>query len=214
MRRRLKIKVFALGGSVFTENLDKLEEYGEAFDSIDEQIVIVTGAGNLKQHILAANDIGNQAELDLIGIQATRLNAQTLKTAMDAHPGTPESPEKIQELVATGQDIVMGGLVPGYSTDAVAATVAELLDAKLYIATSIDGVYSREPEHPEAERLKEVSTEKLKNIVSGNNSAGKHDLIDSTAIEIIGRSSIPTKVFKGEPGNIEVFNRVKGTQIV
>lgn len=214
MRRRSKIKVFALGGSVFTENLGRLEEYAEAFDSFDEQIVVVTGAGKLKENMLAAEEIGNQAELDLIGIKATRLNAQTLKTAMDSHPKTPETPEEVQQIAVTGENFVMGGLVPGYSTDAVAATVAELLDGELYIATSIHGVHSREPEHPEAEKLDEVKTEKLKEIVSGNNQAGKHDLIDGTAIEIIERSEIPTRVFRGVPENIRKPTQAEGTDVI
>jgi len=176
--------------------------------------VVVTGAGKLKENILAAEGIGNQAELDLIGIKATRLNAQTLKTAMDSHPATPKTPEEVQNLASTGKNIVMGGLVPGYSTDAVAATVAELLDADLYIATSIHGVHSHDPEHPEAEKLDEVTTEKLKQIVSGNNQAGKHDLIDGTAIGIIERSEIPTRVFRGLPKNIGKPDQIEGTDII
>jgi len=109
---------------------------------------------------------------------------------------------------------VMGGLVPGYSTDAVAATVAELLDGELYIATSIHGVHSHDPEHPEAEKLDEVTPGKLKSIVSGNNQAGKHDLIDRTAIGIIERSTIPTRVFQGLPGNIKKPGDADGTDIV
>ena len=208
------VKVYALGGSIFTENLDKLEKYAQAFDSIEEQVVVVTGAGKLKENILAAEEVGNQAELDLIGIKATRLNAQTLTTAMESYPKIPETVDEVQEVATTGKNLVMGGLVPGYSTDAVAATVAELLDGELYIATSIHGVHSRAPEHPEAEKLDEVSTEKLKEIISGNNNAGKHDLIDRTAIGIIERSEITTRVFQGLPQNISKPGQAEGTNIV
>lgn len=142
------------------------------------------------------------------------MNAQTLKTAIDSHPRTPETPEEVQELTTTGKNIVMGGLVPGYSTDAVAATVAELLDGELYIATSIHGVHSHDPEHSEAEKLDEVTTGKLKQIVSGNNQAGKHDLIDGTSIGIIERSEIPTRVFRGLPENISKLEQVEGTDII
>lgn len=205
-------KVFAVGGSVISENFEQLDQVAEALER-DEQVVVVTGAGKLKDHILAAEDFANQAELDMIGIKATRLNAQTLKTAMDAHPKIPETPEEVQEVAATGENIVMGGLVPGYSTDAVAATVAELLDAELYIATSIDGVYTRDPEHPESEKLEEVPTQELREIVSGNNNAGKHDLIDGTAIEIIERSEISTNVFEGTVENIRSPDQAEGTEI-
>lgn len=205
-------KVYALGGSVFTENLDKLEQYREAFD-IGNRAVIVIGAGKLKENILAVEEIGNQAELDLIGIKATRLNAQTLATALDAYPEIPETVEELRKAAETDQDIVMGGLVPGYSTDAVAATVAELLEADLIIATSVDGVYDRDPEIKDAEKLDEVSISELKDLTDGNNSAGKHDLIDSTALDIIDRSNIETKVVLGTPENLE-SGEFNGTKIV
>ncbi|MBC5792526.1 MAG: UMP kinase [Nanohaloarchaea archaeon] len=205
-------KVFALGGSVFTENLDKLEEYVEAFEGFDEQIAIVTGAGSLKTHINAV-DAANQGEQDLIGIKATRLNAQTLKTAMDCHPKVPEKPEEIQEIASTGKDFVMGGMVPGYSTDAVAATVAELLDGELIIATSVDGVYTADPEREDAEKLDEVSIDELRQIISGNNEAGGHELVDFVALEIIERSKIETTVMEGLPQNVESLETIESTRI-
>ncbi len=205
-------KVFALGGSVFTENLDKLDDYVKAFESFDEQVAIVTGAGSLKTHINAVNS-ANQGEQDLIGIKATRLNAQTLKTAMDCHPKVPEKPEEIQEIASTGKDFVMGGMVPGYSTDAVAATVAELLDAELIIATSVDGVYTADPEREDAEKLEEVSIDELRQIISGNNEAGGHELIDFVALEIIERSSIDTTVMEGVPENLESLESAESTRI-
>ena len=205
--------VYALGGSVFMENLDQLEEYAEFFDSLDEQMVIVTGAGKLKENILAAGDVANQSELDLIGIKATRLNAETLKAAIDSYPTIPETVEEVQEAVATGKNVVMGGLVPGYSTDAVAATVAELFDAELVIATSVDGVYTTDPEKQDAEKLDEVSIEELGEITDGNNSAGNHDLIDTVALEIVDRSSIGTRVLLGTPENLK-SGEFNGTDIL
>ncbi|MFB6199978.1 MAG: UMP kinase [Candidatus Nanohaloarchaea archaeon] len=206
-------KVFALGGSIFTENLENLQKYAEAFESFEEQVVVVTGAGSLKTHIKAVEEVGNQSEQDLVGIKATRLNAQTLKTAMDAYPRVPEKMEEVEEAASTGENVVMGGLVPGYSTDAVAATVAELLDAKLYIATSVDGVYTEEPEKPGAERLEEVTVSELKSIVSGNSEAGNHALIDYVALTIIDRSGIPTEVFEGTPENIQNLESATSTTI-
>jgi len=206
-------KVFALGGSILTENLDRLDEYSEAFNSFDEQIVVVTGAGKLKKNILAAEDFANQAELDMIGIKATRLNAQTLKTAMKSHPKIPETPEEVEEVGATGKNFVMGGMVPGYSTDAVAATVAELLEAELYIATSVDGVYTADPEAEDSERMEEVTVSELEDLTDGNNDAGKHDLIDGTALEIISRSEITSKVFEGSPENVRQPEEARGTDI-
>ena len=206
-------KVFAVSGSVITGNLEKLGEIAEALET-DEQILVVTGAGDLKEYIFASGEYGNQGEQDLVGIAATRLNARTLMTAMEAYPDVPETAEEIRVAASTGMDVVMGGLTPGHSTDAVAAIAAEILDADLYIATSIDGVYDRDPEDPEAKFLEKVSAEELKDIISGNNEAGKHELIDSTALEIIERSSIPTKVFEASLENLERPESCKGSEIL
>ena len=206
-------KVFAVSGSVITGNLEKLGEIAEALET-DEQILVVTGAGDLKEYIFASGEYGNQGEQDLVGIAATRLNARTLMTAMEAYPDVPETAEEIRVAASTGMDVVMGGLTPGHSTDAVAAIAAEILDADLYIATSIDGVYDRDPENSEAEFLEKVSAEELKDIISGNNEAGKHELIDSTALEIIERSGISTKVFEASLDNLERPESCKGSEIV
>lgn len=204
-------KVFAISGSLVTENLEELGELAEALESHDEQVVAVTGAGGLKEYIHAAGNFGNQGEQDLVGITGTRLNAKTLMTAMDSYPKVPETAYEIREAASTGQNIVMGGLTPGHSTDAVAAIAAELLEADLYIATRIDGVYDRDPEDPKAEKFKDISLEELRNVISGNNEAGGHELIDGTAVDIIERSEIETKVMLGTNENIEQPDEADGT---
>ncbi len=206
-------KVFALSGSIITGNLKKLDQIAEALEHSDNQILVVTGAGDLKEYIYASGEYGNQGEQDLVGIAATRLNARTLMTTMDAYPDVPETAEEIRVAASNGKNVVMGGLTPGHSTDAVAAIAAEILEADLYIATSIDGVYDRDPEDPNAKLLEEVDTETLKQIVSGNNKAGKHELIDGTAIEIIERSNISVKVFEGNLENLKSPESCKGSKI-
>ncbi|MFB6100566.1 MAG: UMP kinase [Candidatus Nanohalobium sp.] len=204
-------KVFAVGGSIYTSKIEQTPEMAEALKQYSP-VCVVVGAGELKKNINAVEAL--QADKDLIGIQATRLNARTLGTQMDAHPKTPETAEEIKEVAQTGEDIVMGGLNPGFSTDAVAAIAAELLDAELYITTDIDGVYTENPEKDDAEKLGEVSVEKLREIVSGNSSeAGTYELIDKTALEIIERSGIPAKVMEGTLENLEDPEEAEGTKI-
>ncbi|EGQ43501.1 MAG: putative uridylate kinase [Candidatus Nanosalina sp. J07AB43] len=193
--------VYAVGGSIVQENLDQLQDLASALQS-DKQVVIVTGAGDLNRYQTASS--GNKGEKDLIGIKATRLHAQTILTEMDETYGKiPETPEEIKEAASTGQNIVMGGLVPGYSTDAVAATVAELLDAKLYIATTVDGIYTDDPQkNQEAEKIDSINISRLINMVSGENKPGTYSVIDESAARIIQRSKIKTLVFKAEIQNI------------
>ena len=207
-------KVYAVSGSLITENLDELGDLAEALQKGDEQILVVTGAGGLKEYIYAAGEFGNQGEQDLVGIEATRLNAKTLMTAMEAYPDTPKTAEEIRKAASTGQNVVMGGLTPGHSTDAVAAIAAEILEADLFIATTVDGVYDKDPEEEGAERFDKISPERLRDVVSGNNEAGGHELIDLTAIDIIERSGTETKIFEGTLENISEPVEASGTRIV
>ncbi len=54
-----------------------------------------------------------------------------------------------------GKIIVMGGLKPGITTDAVAALVAERIDAELLVkGTDQNGVYDKDPrKHGDAVKL-------------------------------------------------------------
>lgn len=202
-------KVFAVGGTVIQENLDQINEFVEAFP--DEQIAVVTGAGKLNRY----QKVGNNGEKDLIGIKATRLHAQTVLTAMeDAYPKVPETPEEVKEASASGMNVVMGGLVPGYSTDAVAATVAELLDAELFIATTVDAVYSDDPEKvDDAEKFDEISVKELLELTGGRNKPGVYSVIDESAVRIIQRSEIPAKLFMATKENISDPEEASGTRI-
>jgi uridylate kinase len=126
----------------------------------------------------------------------------------------PGSPEEVVEMCSVHENVVTGGFVPGYSTDAVAATIAELMDAELVVATRVDGVYTADPEEEEAEKLDEVTPGRLRELVSGNSSAGGYELIDGTAINIIERSSIRTRVIEGELDSLENPEEAEGTDVV
>lgn len=206
-------KVYSIGGSIVRENLDRIEELAEALES-EEQVVVVTGAGELSEHQDALKGTANNAVRDLVGIKATRLNAQTLLTAMDAYPEIPETPEEIQAAATAGEDIVMGGLVPGYSTDAVAATAAELLNAKLYVVTTVDGVYSGHPDEDDSEKLEEVTYDELLEIVGDDYEAGSYELADRTAVKLAKRSGIPIRIFEGTLENLENPGGAPGTDVV
>jgi len=206
------MKVFSIGGSIVAENLEKIDELATALER-DEKTVVVTGAGPLNEYQKAAN--GNEGKKDLIGIKATRLHAQLLLTEMDSsNEVVPEKPEEVQQMVSNNENVVTGGFVPGYSTDAVAATVAELLDAELVIPTTVDGVYTADPEEEDAEKLEKVTPEKLRELVSGNSEAGNYALIDEVAVTVIERSEIPTRIVEGSLENIRSPADAGGTQIV
>jgi uridylate kinase len=206
-------KVFAFGGSVISENFESLDRIAEALEE-NEDFVAVVGAGHLKKHQDAVRDKCNNSEVDMVGIEATRLNAKTLQALLeDVSPQTPETVEEVKT-IAQDRNVVMGGLNPGFSTDAVAAIVAELLEAELYFVTDIDGIYTSDPEeNAEAEKMDSVETEKLFEMTSGKNVPGVYSVIDETAVQIIQRSEIRSKLVEGKPENISDPENCEGTEI-
>lgn len=207
--------MIALGGSVIKQYISDLDQLTQALQT-EEQLVIVCGAGHLKKHIEAVREHTNKSETDLVGIAATRFNARTVQTLLnDSHPSIPETVEEVRQAVTTGKDVVMGGLNPGFSTDAVAAVVAELLEADLYIVTDIDGIYSKDPsENPDAEKFDEISTERLLEMTEGKNEPGVYSIVDETAVQIVERSNIGAKLLEGKLQNIQNLEKSDGTDIV
>lgn len=216
--------VISYGGSVFTRVLeteleDRVEELRELSDRV-EKLIVVVGAGTLKSHINASSPDASQAELDLVGIQATRLNASMLKTYFDdAHPTIPTTLENVVEAVEYSDLIVMGGTEPGHSTDAVAALAAELIDADVMInATDVDGIYDRDPEEEGATKFDQMSYSDLLDMVAQKEvSAGSYALMDLTACKILDRSKIRTVIVNGvEDGELmrALGGDHNGTEIV
>lgn len=204
-------KVMAIGGSFYTENIEKTPKIAEAIGNHSPTAIIV-GAGKLKQYINSVDS--NEAEKDLIGIKATRLNAYTLSSELNANSEIPETVEQIKKLSRDEENIVLGGLNPGFSTDAVAAITAELLDSKLYIYTDVNGVYTSNPKKKDSVKLDEVEVEELREILKDkSNKAGSYKLIDKTALNIIERSKIETKILEGSIKNIEEPEKAEGTLI-
>jgi uridylate kinase len=208
-------KVFALGGSVIKQKIEELEKIATSIEQ-NPQFVAVTGAGHLKKHQEAVKEECTKAETDLVGIKATRLNARTLQSLTeDTYPEIPQTLEEVRKAAFSGGNVTMGGLNPGFSTDAVAAVVAELFDADLYLVKDVDGVYTEDPEeNPEAEKIDEIKIEELTEMTSGENEPGVYSIVDETASKIIQRSNLNAKVFKGTLENIENPEGAEGTKIL
>jgi uridylate kinase len=109
----------------------------------------------------------------------------------------------------------MGGLKPGITTDAVAALVAERVDADLLVkGTDQDGVYNKEPrKHADAVKLDHLSFDDLQSVFSENqHKAGMHQIIDPEAVKVLKRKRVRLIVVNGfKPENI--LAAVKGEKV-
>ncbi|MCD4816294.1 MAG: UMP kinase [Methanosarcinales archaeon] len=221
------ILVVSIGGSVLTSNLDpeRIRKYASSIQALAEEhtTYIVVGGGRIaRDYITAARDLGaNEVECDIIGIDMTRINAKLLIAALDssAYPVPLTSYQDARNAALTGRVVVMGGLIPGQTTDAVSAVLAEYVGADLLInATSVDGVYTADPNlDSKAEKISSMTPSQLVDIVIKiNMSAGSNSPLDPLAAKIIQRCGIKTIVIDGrEPGNINeaAAGRHNGTLI-
>ena len=207
--------VITVGGSIIIKDHDdrNFKEYAKVLKDMNKEhdlYIVVGGGRTARDYIKIARELGaSEALCDDIGIDVTRLNARLLITALgeDAYPYVPENFNKALEYSTSNKIVVMGGTEPAHSTDAVGSILAEFLKADLVInATSVDGLYSKDPEkHQEAEMIDEITPSKMMEMLSDKDmKAGTYEFLDKTAIRIIERSGIKTRIINGkQPSNLK-----------
>lgn len=168
------------------------------------RVVVVTGGGGIaRRYIDACRALGgNEGICDLVGIEASRLNAMLIITSLGdkAYRRVVRSLDELLDAWSTGLVIAAGGFQPGQSTVAVSAIIAEAISADLLIyATVVGGIYDKDPlRDPSAKLLKRVSASELRKILASQSiAAGRYELIDPLALSILERSRIKTVVLDG-----------------
>lgn len=210
----MKKVVISLGGSILIPKLEEhtIREYVPVLKRIAKKhrlFVVVGGGGEARRYITIMRDLGiDEGTSDEVGILITRLNATMLIAALgeDAYPKVAETHAEAKKFSETGKIVVMGGITPGQTTDAVAAVLAERVGAAVFInATSVDGVYEEDPrKNPDAKRFDRLTPKELLAIVgAGGLGAGSNNVLDVIAARIVERSTIPLVVLDGrDPKNI------------
>ncbi len=222
--------VISLGG-IFFADAEGIKKVAEVLEELAKSynLYVVTGGGEIaRECIQIARDLGaNEATCDYIGIALTRVNAKLLISALhNAHPEPFSDYKEVAEAKAVvksdGEEAkitVMGGVSPGYTTDAVAAILAEYVNADLYIdVTSVDGVYDADPRrYPSARKYDKLTAKELVALTTKEIlKAGSRIVIDTVAAKIIESSGIKTIVIDGsKPQNIldAVHGKHQGTEI-
>jgi uridylate kinase len=217
IRKKVVIK---LSGSIFSEvrNEDTIKRYAEMLTdiSIDVQPIVIAGGGKIARHYInLARDLGSdEASLDIMGIEVSRLNAKLLITALgeQAYPQVPKNLDEVTIAAASGKIVIVGGLHPGQSTNATSALIAEKVRAFRFLnATDVDGIYDLDPNtSSNAKLLNEITVNECMEILKdGSSMAGTYDLMDIVALKVIERSKIPTRVLRSDITNIK--NAIIGT---
>lgn len=221
--------VIKIGGSILFDKENQIKQqlvsnYAKTIRNVfsvsKKRCAVVVGGGKIARKYIAATRAldASEAYNDIMGIEAAKLNARLLIAALGdmAYPDPPQNFQKFQALFnVTDKIIVCGGFQPGQSTNAVAASVAEVTKAERLInLTDVDGVYTKDPDKdPNAKLLKEISIEDFVKLIAKQvTKAGQYPLFDYTAVQIVQRSKIALQFINGtDPENLA--KAISGKQI-
>lgn len=203
--------ILSLGGSLVVPNGSIDIQFLTEFNSfIRKQIsekkrrfFITVGGGTLMREYRDAakaihGEISN-TDLDWLGIHATRLNAQLLRTIFIdiAHPNIIKHYEiilKIDEPVA-----IAAGWKPGWSTDYCAVTLCQDYGVKEMVNMSnIDKVYDKDPKQfPDAKPIDAITWAEYRKISGDEWTPGLNLPFDPIASKLAQELDVTVKILNG-----------------
>ncbi len=207
--------VIKLGGSVcIGEAGPDFSYFAKLIPVINEiksknQLIISIGGGHLTRSYgksIERSPLSND-EKEKIFIQLIRANVLFVSSLFKLAP------------LATVDDIknnssgVIGGIVPGRSTDANAALAAQKIDADLFIKlTDVDGIYDKDPKKfRNAKKIDRMSFADLRKF-SMPGKPNSYGILDATAIGTLSRAKIKTVVINGKDPAL-ILDVLKGKSI-
>ncbi|MDH7564721.1 MAG: UMP kinase [Candidatus Bathyarchaeota archaeon] len=207
--------VLRIGGSVVASplNPDLIRQYVHVLKMLKKQgheIAVVVGGGSLARELIkVAKELKlDEADQDELAIAISRVLAQLLLKKLGRLCGKSVATTvgEATEWLHKGKIVVMGGLRPGMTTDAVAALVAERVKADLLVkGTDQEGVYDKDPRsHPDAVKLDSLKFTDLQGVLAEDqHKAGLHQILDPEAVKVLKRQRIKVVVVNGfKPENV------------
>lgn len=191
----MKTHVFSLGGSIVAPDqvdVDFLHLFKERISGFldrheDHRLVLVIGGGGPARHYQTAlRQLAGDAppeQQDLVGIAATRLNAELVRGLFLAYGDNPLVTDPTADFDFTGRVLVGAGWKPGFSTDFDAVCLAERYGADTVVNLSnITQVYTADPsKDPDAQPMDHISWEDFRKMVGDTWNPGANVPFDPIA---------------------------------
>lgn len=162
--------VMSVGGSLITPDqidtafLKNLKELVISETGRGRRFIIIAGGGrtarNYQEAAAAVSDLASE-DLDWLGLHATRLNGQLLRTVFRdlAYRVMVTNPDDVLDVPRSEKLIIAAGYRPGSSTDLRAVQIAERVGAtKVINLSNTDYVYTDNPKtNPKAEKIEDIT---------------------------------------------------------
>ncbi len=221
----MRTAVISLGGSIIVpDGVDTafLKRFREIILSLSaERFIIICGGGRVcRNYQNAAREVAavSNDDLDWIGIGATRLNAELVRSifAREAYRKVLHDPH--EEIDGEKRIIIGAGFQPGSSTDLRAVQLAKRFGANRVINMSnVDYVYSADPrKDPRAEKLEKISWPDFRKLVGDAWNPGLNMPFDPIASKEAEKEGLQVIIIGNDIRNLENLLRAqpfRGTTI-
>jgi uridylate kinase len=146
-------------------------------------------------------------ELEWLSVELLRVNVKFLATMLKKRPIY-----SLGELNKNSEGVI-GGIMPGRSTDANAAQAAAAIKADYFIKlTDVDGVYTKDPDKfKDAKKLDCIKFNDFRKYGT-EGKPGSYGIMDMKAIGIITKNKIKTVVMDGRNPK-DILKLLKGEKI-
>lgn len=205
--------VLSLGGSLVVPQTGIDTEFLQNFNTfIRNQVsshkrrffIVVGGGATTRQYQEAARNVRGQqiedVDLDWIGVHATRLNAQMVRTIFRdiADARVIKHYEIILKIEAPVA--IAAGWKPGWSTDYCAVTLAQDYGiANVLNLTNIDQVYDKDPrKYPDAKPLTNVTWKKYRAMTGEKWIPGMNLPFDPIASRLADELGVTVRILNGK----------------
>ena len=173
-----------------------------------KRFIIIIGGGKTArayQRSIAKITKISDADLDWIGIHATRLNAHLLRTIFvkEAYPVVIDHDpleEEVETMRFSNRKLFFAsGWRPGWSTDYIAVRLAEKFGAKeVIIAKDTPFVYDSDPKkNSKAKPIQKISWSGYKKLIPSKWTPGLSSPVDPVATRLAEKLNISAKILSG-----------------